>query len=207
MQEQAKSALTSSAPWRRGVAWPIVAIEGLVLLGLGIYMLADTEGARDVVLFVIGAVLLVNGALEILAAFRTPELAITRYRLIRGTSGVIIGGLVVLEPISDDLDKTAARFILAVGLFAYGIIGLAATVINRNENGIRIGALVASGLCIVLGILFLTGDEGDSSRVELAGVIGLVFGVLLLAYAFYLYRGKSAEATASATPPVTPEAM
>ena len=87
----------------------------------------------------------------------------------------------------------------------YGLIGLAATVLAREESGIRIGALIMGGLAIVLGILFLTGNTDNSStRVNIIAAVLVVFGVLLLAYAFYLYRLLSKQPTGTDTEEAPP---
>ena len=37
--ENAKEFISQQAPWRQGVAWWVVLIQGLLLLGLGLYIL------------------------------------------------------------------------------------------------------------------------------------------------------------------------
>jgi uncharacterized membrane protein HdeD (DUF308 family) len=201
MQEQAKTLLSSSAPWKKGVAWPIVAIEGLILIGLGIYVLVATDDARDVVLAIIAAVLLVNGALELIAAYRGIAAAAAPIRLVRGSIGFTTGAIATLEPFTDDLNKDASRFILAVGLLLYGIAGLTGAIMAREESGLRIGVVVIGVLCIALSIILFTGDETDSSRMDLLGAFGIIFGALLVLYAIYLQRGGKA---ASPSSPVAP---
>jgi uncharacterized membrane protein HdeD (DUF308 family) len=202
MEERAKSTLLQSAPWRRGVPWPLVAIEGVVLAGIGIYVLAAPDDARDIVRQLTGAVLLITSVLEAMAGFRAPTHPATPFRLFRAGVGVAVGLIVTLEPVSDYLEPASSRWILGLGLIGYGLIGLTATVAAREEYGIRIGSVITGVLPIVLGIMFFTGDETDSSRMNLIGSILLVFGVLLLAYALYLYRqaGKAGTQETAVNP-------
>jgi uncharacterized membrane protein HdeD (DUF308 family) len=192
MTEQAKEMLTRSAPWRRGVGWPIVLIEGGVALCIGVYILAQPDDARDVVRQLIAAVLLVNGLLQVLAGFRLPQAPAAPYRILRGGVAATIGLIVSLEPISDYIEADASRVILALGGLAYGLLGLVEVVATREATGLRIGPLIAAGIWIVLAILFFTGDETDTTRLNLLGIVAVVFGLLLLAYAYYLYRLKQA---------------
>jgi uncharacterized membrane protein HdeD (DUF308 family) len=194
MQEQAKAALAGSAPWRRGVPWFLVGIEGLVLIGIGIYMVSSPSDARDVVRQLIAAIILINGLLEVIAGFRNPTNPLTPFRCLRGGVAVTIGLLVLLENVSDYLDADSSRTILAVGLLAYGLLGLVNVVAGREEYGLRIGPLITSALCIVLSILFFTSDQDDTSRIKLVGWVGIIFGVLLVAYGAYLYRSQKASA-------------
>jgi uncharacterized membrane protein HdeD (DUF308 family) len=163
---------------------------------MGIYILAQPGDARDVVRQLLGAVLLANGLLSILVGFRHPQAPAAPYHILRGAIAATVGLIVTLEPISDYLDSDASRFIVGLGGLAYGTLGLVQVVATREESGLRIGALIASGLWILLGIVFLTGDETDDTRMNLLGIVLVAFGLLLLAYAFYLYRFKQADSAA-----------
>jgi hypothetical protein len=48
LDEQARQLASANLPWRRGLGWPVVAIEGVVLLAIGIYILVAPDSARDV---------------------------------------------------------------------------------------------------------------------------------------------------------------
>ena len=199
MEERAKGVLAEQAPWRPGIGWPIVAIQGLILVGVGIYVLAAKEDARDIVRQIIGGVLLFYSVLQILAGFRNRLAPAAPYLVLRGGIGGTVGLIVLLEPLSDYLDSDASRIILAFGALAYGLIALAGTVLARSEGeDLRIGALIAGGLWIIIAILFFTGDEEDNTRITTLGIVLIVIGALLLLYAAWLYRGaKSGEAVAA----------
>src|SRR5262245_24932504 len=112
MTDQAKQLVTSTAPWRRGVPWPIIGIEGIVAIAIGIYMLADPSDARTRVRSLIAIIVLINGVLEIAAGFRNPQLKAAPYRILRGTIGATVGLIITLEWIWDFLDDEGARWIL-----------------------------------------------------------------------------------------------
>ena len=201
MSEQTKAMLTQSAPWRRGVAWPIILVDGVVALAIGIYILAQSDEASDVVRQLIAAILLVNGLLSILAGFRQPQASAAPCLILRGGIAATVGMIVSLEPISDYIDPDASRVILALGGLAYGLFGLVQVVAVREEAGrLRIGPLLTSGIWILLAILFFTGDETDDTRLNLFGIVAVVLGLLLLAYAFHLYRLKHPGSSGAASP-------
>jgi uncharacterized membrane protein HdeD (DUF308 family) len=211
MTEQAKQYAQGAAPWRRGIGWPIVGFEGLLALGIGIYVLTDKSGAKDNVQQVIAAILLINGLIEVLAGFRNQGTAASPYRILRGTIGATVGFIVALEWITDYVNSEASRVILGCGLVAYSLVGLAIVVVTREEGGLRIGALIVNLVLLLIGVLLFTGDETDNSRMTFFGTILIVLGVLLLAFAAYLYRSQQqkttpSSATGSGAPPPAPTA-
>jgi len=127
MSQQAAALAQKGAPWRRGVAWWIVGLEGAVLALVGIYVIADPDTSRDIVRQIIGAFLLANSGLRAIAGFRADNQAnpLTPYRMLAAGVGLTVGLLVVVEPASDFVTEDAAKVILALGLLGYGAIGLA----------------------------------------------------------------------------------
>jgi uncharacterized membrane protein HdeD (DUF308 family) len=201
MTDRAKGMLMQTAPWRRGIGWPIIAIEALLAIGVGIYVIADPDGSKSAVRQILGAALLINGVLRIYAGFResAQSLPAAPYRLVSGGIGLTVGLIVVLEPVSDYIDADAARVILAGGLLAFGVIGLAAAVGTRESGGLRIGAVITAAIYIVFAALFFYNVRHDNLNVKIFGYLLLIFGVLLGAYAYVLYRGaQQGDAAASA---------
>src|SRR5262245_60280878 len=45
---RAKGMLVQTAPWRRSVGWQAIGAEGLIAVAVGIYLVADPDGAQDV---------------------------------------------------------------------------------------------------------------------------------------------------------------
>ena len=197
MTEQAKAMVLSTAPWRRGVPWPLVLIEGIAIAAIGIFMLAS-DSASDVVRQLVAAILLINGLLEIVAGFNAEDSAGARYRVLRGTIGATIGAIITLEPFWDFLTNAAARWTLGLGFLAFALLGFTVLVITREQGGIRVGAAITNLIFLVLAILFFTGDEDSNSRVNLLGTIAIVLGILLVLYALYLYRTAQTQAASPA---------
>jgi O-antigen/teichoic acid export membrane protein len=126
----------------------------------------------------------------------------------RGTIGATIGLIITLELAWDYLDDEGSRWILALGMLAIGLVGLVVVAVTRDEGGLRIGPLVTNLIFILIALLLFTGDEEKTSRIELIGVILIILGVLLCAYAYLLYRGTGKEdaPTEAGPTPSTPTA-
>jgi uncharacterized membrane protein HdeD (DUF308 family) len=199
MAEQAKAMVLSTAPWRRGIPWPLVLVEGIAFTGVGIYMLVS-DNASDVVRQLIAIILLVNGILDIIGGFKAEDSMGARYRILRGSIGATIGLIITIEPFWDFLTNAASRWILGLGFLAFAFIGFALLVVTREQGGMRLGAAITNLIFLILAILFFTGTEDDNSRVTLLGSVATILGILLVLYALYLNRTETAATTTSVTP-------
>jgi uncharacterized membrane protein HdeD (DUF308 family) len=201
MGTKAQSVATQHAPWRKGLGWPILAIEGAVALGIGIYILVATDEARDIIRQLIAVVLLIQAFLHTMAGFRNRELPVAPFHVLRGGIGMTVGVIVLLENFSDYLNVDAARFILGLGLIAYGAIGIVTIWVEREDRGLRLGGLAVGIVNIVLGLMFVFSDSAKDSWLRALGGIALVGGIILLCYAFMVYRSSSETPAAPPAPP------
>ncbi len=203
MTDKAKSLATQGAPWRKDVPWQLLAVEGAVALGIGIYVVVATESATDIIRQLIAVVLLVQAFLHTGAGFKNRDAPTAPFHILRGGIGMTVGVIVLLENFSDYLDADAARFILGLGLVAYGGVGIAAVWVDREASGLRIGGLAAGAINIVLGLMFVFSDSAKTGWVRGLGFIVLIAGIVLLGFAFMVYRSK-ADKTAPPPAAVTP---
>ena len=97
--------------------------------------------------------------------------------------------LTLLSAWSDYVADDGARQMLAIGLLAYGILGLVSLIFTFRTTGFRIAAIITDVLTIVLGILLLSASSGDTGGTRLLGAAAVVGGIALLGYSWYL-RGK-----------------
>jgi hypothetical protein len=82
---------------------------------------------------------------------------------------------------------------LAVGLIAFGVIGLFALVFTLRSVGFKIAAFIIDAVAIAIGILLLTAEADDTRGTQLLGIVAIVGGVALLLYAYILWsRGRGA---------------
>jgi uncharacterized membrane protein HdeD (DUF308 family) len=193
MAEQAKATLQKGIPWRRGLAWWVVGLEGALLLAAGIYVVAAPDNAKDAVRVIIGAFVLANSIGSILAGLRPSALSnpITPYRMLAAGAGLTVGIIVVLQPWTVNITDNAARVILALGLLLYGAIGLAGAYATRAAGGMRRGPIIFGALSVLFAILLFYNVRKETLDMRWFGYAALAAGVLVCGYAFALYKART----------------
>jgi uncharacterized membrane protein HdeD (DUF308 family) len=200
MEDATKATLRQVGRLRQEIGWPIVLVEGLVALAVGVAIFLQPDAARTTIRQLLGALLLITSALGAFAGFRAfrdgarDDLAIPA-RLFGGGVGVTVGLLVVIEPFSTALDESTARLLLAAGLLVYGLLDVAGWIVARVAGSRHHGALLAGVLNTVLGLLLVIYVRTEVVRVEWFGILAVAGGLLLVGYAFLL---RSAGRAASA---------
>ena len=209
MQDIGKDVARQTSPWRAGQSWWVAGIQGIVALAVGVFMVANPRGASDVIRFLIALVLLLDSLGHIVDGFRDRRLSSAPWETLRGGIGITVAALTLLSAGSNYVADSGARQMLAIGLLAYGILGIVSLIFSIRTTGFRIASIIADVLTIVLGILLLTARSGDTSGTLLLGVAAIVGGIALLGYSWYL-RGKPgresrANATMDASPGTSPD--
>lgn len=205
MEDRARDLMAKGAPWRRDVRWPIVAVEAVVLVVIGLFVLLDKDSAGDVILQLIGVMLLIASAVLATGSFREPEARLGFFDAFRAGIGVTAGSIATVSWWSEYIQNHAVRLILGWSLIAYSLLHLAGIVMVRGRAGLRLSMIVILGLSLVLGIVLLTGDDASTaSRLNLFGTVLLVFGILLGALAWFLYS-RDAKASAPSARPAASE--
>ena len=189
MQETFKDAGRQSSLWRAGQSWWVVGIQGIIALAIGVFMLANPTGASDVIRFLIALVLLLASLSQIVDGFRDRRLPSSPWETLRGGIGVTVAVLTLLSAGSDYVEDDGARQMLAIGLLAYGVLGIVSLIFTVRSARFNGAAIIADVLAIVLGVLLLRARSGDTSATQLLGAVAAVGGIALLGYSWYL-RGK-----------------
>jgi uncharacterized membrane protein HdeD (DUF308 family) len=207
--QDTKDLVRQTAPWKPGQSWAVVGVQGIIALAIGVFMLANPTGASDVIRFLIALVLLLVSLGQIVDGFRDPRQSSSPWETLRGGVGVTVAVLTLLSAGSDYVEDDGARQMLAIGLLAYGVLGIVSLIPTFRETGFKGAAIIADVLTIVLGILLLTARSGDTSGTQLLGAVAAVGGIALLGYSWYL-RGKPgrqarAIAAIAAAPGSAPE--
>jgi uncharacterized membrane protein HdeD (DUF308 family) len=187
----------------------VVGVQGIIALAVGVFMLANPTGASDVIRFLIALVLLLASLGQIVDGFRDRGLSSSPWETLRGGIGVTVAVLTLLSAGSDYVEDDGARQMLAIGLLAYGVLGIVSIIFTVRSTGFKGGAIIADVLAIVLGILLLRARSGDTSATQWLGVAAALGGIALLGYSWYL-RGKPdresrANATIGASPGTAPD--
>src|SRR5215213_3543809 len=163
MQDIAKDGARQGAPWNAWQNWWTAGIQGIIALAVGVFMLANPTGASDVIRFLIALVLLLDSLGHIVDGFRNRSLSSSPWETLRGGIGVTVAALTLLSAGSDFVEDDGARQMLAIGLLAYGALGIISLIFTFRETGFKGAAIIADVLTIALGILLLSARSGDTS--------------------------------------------
>lgn len=199
MSSTASELLDKSKPWRTDVRWQVVAIEAVLLVAIGLFMLISPDSAGEWILQIIGLVLLIVSLQLAIVTMRGGVEGLGNIDAFRAGIGVTIGIIATSIWWSDYIDNAAVRQILGWGLVAFAALQLVGLVTREGRAGLRVSTLVLSALTLVLGILLLTSNSHDTveSRLTFLGVVLLVFGVLLGGLAYLLMSRDSATEQSS----------
>ena len=150
--------------------WVWLVALGVALIGLGTVLLGFPVVATLATVTVLGALILVGGVAEAVGAFWCREWSGFFLALLSGTLGVVIGLMLLGNPIQGGLTLT---ILLASFLFVGGIFRAVAALAHRVEGW---GWLLASGVIdIALGVLIWR--ELPASGLM---IIGLLVGISVL---------------------------
>ena len=153
--------------------WRLFLAEGIVLLILGLLAIVVPQIATIAVAVFIGWILLVSGAVGLLATFRMRTAPGFWWSLISAILGIVAGILLFRSPVSGALSLTV---ILTVFLVVEGIVSILFALEHKRELSGRWGAMLFSGLVdLFLAAIIIDGLPGTA-----AWAIGLLIGVNLV---------------------------
>jgi uncharacterized membrane protein HdeD (DUF308 family) len=153
--------------------WRLFLAEGIVLLVLGLLAIVVPQIATIAVAVFIGWILLVSGAVGLLATFRMRTAPGFWWSMISAILGIVAGILLFRSPVSGALSLTV---ILTVFLIIEGIVSILFALEHKRELSGRWGAMLFSGLVD----LFLAGIIIEGLPGTAAWAIGLLIGVNLV---------------------------
>lgn len=187
-------------PWRKGIRWWVVLVQGLVLLAIGGLALWRKDIANQIVLIGFGSFLILAAVWTIVQAMRGRDYGLSVFNLLAAGGG-LVAGIGVLIPFMlrnregiDAASVTATSLVtFGVALLAIGLLWLLSSLVERPEGGVVIITLVRGVLFMVLGAYILfgmaTGDVG--ALVRWIAIGALVVGVLLTLYSILLNRQQA----------------
>lgn len=139
--------------------------------------------------------LLIISAGQIVEGFRFWSRPVSPWATLAGGVGFTAAGLALLAAYSPYIQPAGARQMLAVGLVAFGVIGLFALIFTVRSTGFKIASLIIDLLAIALGILLYRAEAENTEGVRWLGVAAVVGGALLLLYSYYLWnKGRAVAA-------------
>jgi uncharacterized membrane protein HdeD (DUF308 family) len=155
--------------------WLMYLIEGIALLVLGILAAAMPGIASIAATVLFGWILLLAGAVVLIAALRGRHAPGFWWSLFSGIIGIVAGLLLLFRPLQGVLTLT---IVLIAFLLAQGVMSILYAVEHRRQQSGRWGWILASGIVdLLLGILLLMGFPGTAIwALGLLLAIKLMFG-------------------------------
>lgn len=180
-------------------------IEGVVALALGIYVVLFPEDAPLIVRSIIAVALLLLSFVQIFEGFRFWNRSVSPWATLGGGVGATAAIFALLANWLPEITPAAARLMLALGLGAFGIIGLVSLIFTLRSTGFKIASLIIDVLAIALGVFLYLAEERNTENIKLLGLVSMLGGAVLLIYGYYLWnRGRRVAVRAASPAPATP---
>ncbi len=182
------------APWKAGLPWWILLVEGILLALIGLLILIDPRQTSINVALFLCAVMLVAGIMQLLAVFRgkAPE-SVDALISARGSIAAFTGAMVLLlyflEYITVDSAKTAL-LMFSMGAFIFGITGFVVsfkTKGSRRRGGVIEGLFFTAFSVLLLYVVIVGPSAGENVRlaVEIVAWLGIIGGLAIVGLAFF----------------------
>ena len=153
--------------------WRLFLAEGIVLLILGLLAIVVPQIATIAAAVFIGWLLLISGAVGLLATFRMRSAPGFAWSLLSAVIGIVAGILLLRSPVTGALSLT---LILTVFLAIEGVVSILFALEHKRELSGRWGAMLFSGVVD----LFLAGIIFEGLPGTAAWAIGLLIGINLV---------------------------
>ena len=178
-------------------------IEGVVALALGIYIVLFPAEAPVIVRSIIAGALLVLSFVQIFEGFRFWTRSVSPWATLGGGVGATAAVFALLANWAPEISSAAARLMLAIGLAAFGIIGLVSLIFTLRSTGFKIASLIINVLAIALGVFLYLAEEQNTERIKLLGLVAMLGGAVLLIYGYYLWNSGRRAVVLPPPPPTT----
>jgi uncharacterized membrane protein HdeD (DUF308 family) len=171
--------------------WWVVALRGLAAIIFGVLAIINPAMSLAALILFFGAYALADGVFTVIAALmRRRNEPRWVALLVSGILGILIGAFTFLMP---GVTALALLYIIAAWAVIRGVIEIAAAIQLRKVIRGEFWLALAGVLSIVFGVLlFVFPGAGALAVILWIGVFALVLGIVLMALAFRL-RGWNRE--------------
>jgi len=150
--------------------WQLFLIEGIALMILGLLAIAAPVFASLAATIFFGWLLLVSGAIGLIASVRARRAPGFIWALLSALVGIAAGALLIGAPLPGTFSLTA---VLIAFLFIEGVVSIAYALEHRSGRSGSWGWVLASGvLDLLLGGILFAGLPGDA-----LWALGLLIGI------------------------------
>ena len=185
MKQGIKESVNQIKPWRRDAAWWVLLTEGVVAVVLGAAIMLWPDAAQGWVLLFLAILLALHGFLLLFGLLRGRRRG--NLPLVRGALGLLVGMAVIVMPIFGFGDRTAAAWLLAIGLLASGVLAIVAPFFEGRVSSRR-GDLLLALFLLLLGGLLLFNVVAGVDVMQLVAWTLLGFGAVLAGFGIYMWR-------------------
>jgi uncharacterized membrane protein HdeD (DUF308 family) len=193
MPDQLKSKLAdvskSVLPWQKGIAWWVVLLESVFLIGAGLFMFFAPSKTYNLLGWIVALILLISGGLSLYASYQQEAKSRQKsWIMIHGLIGLVTGLIVIIMLLVNVLLSDAGLVILSLGCLAYGGVGLYISVTGLPSQN-RLISLISTIFYLVVGVLVLLqifGLGAFVTTIQLISFVILAAGIVLLFWAFIL---------------------
>ncbi|MGC6566098.1 MAG: HdeD family acid-resistance protein [Akkermansiaceae bacterium] len=167
-----------------GVAWWYFLLRGLAFVIAGLFLLFKPGMSATVFTQVIGAFILIDGILAIVAGFTGASIS-RMSSIVRGVVAVLVGWLIFSRPaLIAGFAVSTLLYIIAAVVLVGGVIEIKAA-FNGTVRKSRQPSLIVGGLLVAFGLLLLFAPLTFGLLImRIIGGVALMIGVVLLVLAF-----------------------
>jgi len=187
------------APWREGVSPWIVLIQGVVLAAIGGFGVWRTVDTGIIITLALAAYLVLSAVWVIVQALRGQEYGLSVFNLLAAGGGLISGlGVLLAYFLVDSFDNLTAFGVFGIGLLIVGLLSLASSFIEGQNQGIAWGTLVRGLVQTLLGAYIFwvaaSAPDAQAGLIWWLAIVLLTVGVLLVVWAVLLFVRKPQQA-------------
>ncbi len=178
--------------------WGWIALRGALAVLFGVVAIAWPASAFAAMVLIFGAYAFVDGVFALVALFRGAGRDRFWVLVLEAVVGIGIGVLTIVRPAA-----TALALLYYVGIWAIltGILEVVAAIRLRREITGEFWLGLAGVLSIVFGVLLFAAPGGAALALTLwIGAYAILFGITLLLLAFRLRRFSEGHTPAGRTP-------
>ncbi len=181
MGQKLSTRLYELAPWRDDVSWQFNGVQGVVALGIGVYLFFATTHAVGTLVQIVGAYIAGMAIMHLGLAIWDPSgLSARPTGLLRRAISLIAGAAALLFPWLGFLSTSDARFIITAALVISGVIAIVGALTDRRLREVRWGSSLSGVVEIAIGVVFFVVTDSERPLLNWLGVALLVAGLILI---------------------------
>jgi uncharacterized membrane protein HdeD (DUF308 family) len=199
----------SMVPWRKGVAWWVVLVQGLLFAVLGGLGLWRPKESGEFIFLAFATYLVVAAIWVIIQAMRGRDYGMSVFNLLASGGGLVAGVAILVPYLFNNAMAQEPLYLLSawssfgMGLLLVGLLTIASSFIERPEKGIAWASLVRGIIQVLLGAwLFwaaVTGQAGEAALIRWLAIAMLVIGIVGIVWSLIIYRRQNPAKPASAS--------